>query len=232
MPSAEDLSKGQYEFQHHESHDGIPHIEQSYFVHMMEHAEGHEGFVAKSSYLAQIPKRLFKYPSNSTNEGPCYDNGFEWGLEIRYGFDMSLCFSTWLAFSVLWMTLSVTWSLKDPHLPRARTLLMTVVMLSGLIFVALIMLCQMDLCYMKSRLEILSVFLSQRFFGTRFEGSGEVIHILQGEEYSMLNTVKIAIENLTGESWDWWPLNPSFRRLNPDKLRIRWCCVSEVALVF
>ena len=49
---------------------------------------------------------------------------------------------------------------------------------------------------------------------------------LAGEEYTISNFIKRYVEDLTGESWDWWPLQPSFRPLRADEVRVKWCCVS------
>lgn len=52
------------------------------------------------------------------------------------------------------------------------------------------------------------------------------LHVTNGEEYTLVNSVKIWVESLTRESWDWWPLYPSFRRLREDEIRIKLYCVS------
>ena len=48
-----------------------------------------------------------------------------------------------------------------------------------------------------------------------------------GKEYNFANSMKLYVENLTGERWDWWPLCPSFRQLRQDEIRIQWYCVSD-----
>ena len=53
------------------------------------------------------------------------------------------------------------------------------------------------------------------------------VHVSNGEEYSLINLMKLWVQFLTGESWDWWPLNPCFRQLLDDEIRVKWCCVSH-----
>ena len=53
------------------------------------------------------------------------------------------------------------------------------------------------------------------------------MHVTNGEEYSLVNTLKVWVQSLTRESWDWWPLHPSFRQLREDEVRIKWYCVSR-----
>ena len=51
-------------------------------------------------------------------------------------------------------------------------------------------------------------------------------YVLEGEEYDLVNSMKLWVQRLTGESWDWWPFRPSFRPLLQDEIRIQWHCVS------
>ena len=52
------------------------------------------------------------------------------------------------------------------------------------------------------------------------------VRVLDGKEYSLANSMKLWVQILTGESWDWWPLRPCFRQLLDDEVRIQWYCVS------
>lgn len=52
------------------------------------------------------------------------------------------------------------------------------------------------------------------------------MHATNGEEFTLVNSIKLYVESLTGEAWDWWPLRPSFRQLLEDEIRIQWHCVS------
>ena len=54
-----------------------------------------------------------------------------------------------------------------------------------------------------------------------------LVHTSNGEEYGLANSIKIWIQSLTRESWDWWPLHPSFRQLREDEVRIKRYCVSH-----
>ena len=51
-------------------------------------------------------------------------------------------------------------------------------------------------------------------------------YVLKGEEYTLVNSMKLWVQHLTGEPWDWWPFRQSFRPLLRDEVRIRWHCVS------
>lgn len=42
-----------------------------------------------------------------------------------------------------------------------------------------------------------------------------------------VNALKIRVEDLTREKWNWWPLSPAWRPTGKDEMRIRWTCVSE-----
>lgn len=48
------------------------------------------------------------------------------------------------------------------------------------------------------------------------------VAISNWEEYNLLNSMKLYVEYLTGEIWDWWPLRPSFTQLVQDGIRIQW----------
>ena len=55
----------------------------------------------------------------------------------------------------------------------------------------------------------------------------QLVHTSNGEEYGLVNSIKIWVQSLTRESWDWWPLYPSFRQLREDEVRIKRYCVSQ-----
>ena len=40
------------------------------------------------------------------------------------------------------------------------------------------------------------------------------------------NTVKIFMESMTGNAWNWWPLRPKTRLLQENETRLHWLCVS------
>ena len=42
----------------------------------------------------------------------------------------------------------------------------------------------------------------------------------------LTNRVQEYVENLTQESWDWWPLEPCHKGVKPGLVRIKWQCVS------
>ncbi|KAJ5538671.1 hypothetical protein N7494_008150 [Penicillium frequentans] len=45
---------------------------------------------------------------------------------------------------------------------------------------------------------------------------------------AMTNELKGKFENITGQVWDWWPLQPYMRALAKDEARLYWNCVSLV----
>lgn len=53
------------------------------------------------------------------------------------------------------------------------------------------------------------------------------MHVSNGKEYNLINSIKLYVEYLTGEAWDWWPLRPSLRQLLEDEIRVLWRCVSH-----
>ena len=53
------------------------------------------------------------------------------------------------------------------------------------------------------------------------------MHVSDGEEHGLVNSIKIWVQSLTKASWDWWPLHPNFRQLHEDEVRIKWYCVSH-----
>lgn len=55
----------------------------------------------------------------------------------------------------------------------------------------------------------------------------ESLRILNGQEYTASNGAKRYVERMTGKQWNWWPLIPSFRPLQPGEVRVEWECVSE-----
>ncbi|KAK3171634.1 hypothetical protein OEA41_003718 [Lepraria neglecta] len=53
------------------------------------------------------------------------------------------------------------------------------------------------------------------------------IHICDGEEYTIANSMKGYIEDVTAESWDWWPFEPRYRQLKPSDVRVKWSCAKQ-----
>jgi hypothetical protein len=51
------------------------------------------------------------------------------------------------------------------------------------------------------------------------------IQIIYDNKPSLKNRFKCVLEDLTEESWDWWPLEPPRRHLPSDKARVLWHCV-------
>jgi hypothetical protein len=56
------------------------------------------------------------------------------------------------------------------------------------------------------------------------------INIQVDRASSRLNRFQAAVETLSGETWDWWPLSPAEHALKPSEVRISWRCVSHFIL--
>ena len=50
---------------------------------------------------------------------------------------------------------------------------------------------------------------------------------LQDVQVSQSDKVKDVLERFSGQEWNWWPFNPRMASLAPDKIRIKWQCVSD-----
>lgn len=56
--------------------------------------------------------------------------------------------------------------------------------------------------------------------------TSDQIRILQGENLGFSNRLKAAIEDATGDTWDWWPLKPRQLSIPFNQARLYWACVS------
>ena len=55
--------------------------------------------------------------------------------------------------------------------------------------------------------------------------SSDQITLSLSDKRSFINSFKGKLEELTGETWDWWPLKPYMRTLAKDNARLHWECV-------
>lgn len=55
--------------------------------------------------------------------------------------------------------------------------------------------------------------------------SSDQITLSLSDKRSFINSFKGKLEELTGETWDWWPLKPHMRTLAKDNARLHWECV-------
>ena len=55
--------------------------------------------------------------------------------------------------------------------------------------------------------------------------SSDQITLSLSDKRSLINSFKGKLEELTGETWDWWPLKPHMRTLAKDNARLHWECV-------
>jgi hypothetical protein len=51
------------------------------------------------------------------------------------------------------------------------------------------------------------------------------------DDTSTLNRLKIFLEDLTRENWNWWPLRPKMQRLRENQTRLHWRCVSRLFIM-
>ncbi|KAL8740318.1 MAG: hypothetical protein Q9190_006963, partial [Brigantiaea leucoxantha] len=47
------------------------------------------------------------------------------------------------------------------------------------------------------------------------------------EDTSIANRIKLFIEQITEDDWNWWPLRPKVRVLKEDQIRLHWSCVGN-----
>jgi hypothetical protein len=52
------------------------------------------------------------------------------------------------------------------------------------------------------------------------------ITVSEVDPSSITNYLKCTVEEVMGESWDWWPLEQPTRNLSDDEVRLHWTCVS------
>jgi hypothetical protein len=55
----------------------------------------------------------------------------------------------------------------------------------------------------------------------------EHVQICWSGHSSWLNKFKCYVEGWSGETWDWWPLQPARQRLKTNEARVSWTCVSR-----
>jgi len=56
----------------------------------------------------------------------------------------------------------------------------------------------------------------------------ERIWFSKEEDNSFLNKFKAVVEDTSGEKWNWWPLRPRMRVLQPHETRMHWLCVRKL----
>ena len=57
------------------------------------------------------------------------------------------------------------------------------------------------------------------------EDCQKAARVLYITESRSLNTCKVAVEQITGHTWEWWPLSPSSHKLRSSQARVKWYCV-------
>ena len=252
-PPKEEVANGRYEFQ---DFDFIPPICQQNFLHIFEHPEDHSscsfflrrlprrvavsplgdtdgvqsveclygwGLEIKEGVNMNMWKLQVLMLFVSVMSCVISTVSYDWAVVIHIGNVYSIGYPIWVAMSwaLTVFALYDLWKFKSYSLLSSLSC-------SLLNFVYLMASTTVKgSLYLRSRLEILSVIIMQELVAGPLRGSREGIQILRGEEYNIVNWVKTAVEDLTGESWDWWPFLPSFQPLQSDESRIQWYCVRE-----
>ena len=55
------------------------------------------------------------------------------------------------------------------------------------------------------------------------------IKFVESDDLSISNKMKIFVESITEENWNWWPLRAKMKRLQKDQTRLLWQCVSDTS---
>jgi tetratricopeptide (TPR) repeat protein len=60
--------------------------------------------------------------------------------------------------------------------------------------------------------------------------SSTPVELSNEEDKSVVNYTKALVEDYTMLDWNWWPLGPRMRPLNPNESRLVWHCVSNICM--
>jgi tetratricopeptide (TPR) repeat protein len=60
--------------------------------------------------------------------------------------------------------------------------------------------------------------------------SSTPVELSNEEDKSVVNYTKALVEDYTMLDWNWWPLGPRMRPLNPNESRLVWHCVSKICM--
>ena len=55
------------------------------------------------------------------------------------------------------------------------------------------------------------------------------IRFVESDDLSLPNKMKIFVESITEDNWNWWPLRAKMKRLQKDQTRLLWQCVSDTS---
>ena len=55
------------------------------------------------------------------------------------------------------------------------------------------------------------------------------ICFVESDDLSLSNKMKMFVENITEDNWNWWPLRAKMKRLQKDQTRLLWQCVSDTS---
>ena len=55
------------------------------------------------------------------------------------------------------------------------------------------------------------------------------IKFVERDDLSLSNKMKIFVESITEDNWNWWPLRAKMKRLQKDQTRLLWQCVSDTS---
>ena len=55
------------------------------------------------------------------------------------------------------------------------------------------------------------------------------IRFVESDDLSLSNKIKIFVESITEDNWNWWPLRAKMKMLQKDQIRLLWQCVSDTS---
>lgn len=55
------------------------------------------------------------------------------------------------------------------------------------------------------------------------------IQFVDSDDLSFSNKIKIFVESITEDNWNWWPLRPKMKMLKKNQTRLLWQCVSDMS---
>lgn len=67
----------------------------------------------------------------------------------------------------------------------------------------------------------------KKYASDNHESLAQCVNLIQGRDFTLVDSLKLGLEAFTQVSWNWWPLSPTFQRRATGRSRIQWHCVSQ-----
>lgn len=103
---------------------------------------------------------------------------------------------------------------------KAGFKVMATLLLTAMYFIA---------CVVASRVKVLVDLCLGKYPSDNHESLAQCVSLIQGRDFSLINWLKLEVEEITKVSWRWWPLSPTFQRQAAARSRIQWNCVSQAS---